>query len=155
VVISDGVLVNETIAQALPLLSQPLMRELSNKVERVRFQPGETIIRSKQTVEKFFMIAKGDVDVVLHGRGKDDLVISQLGTNDFFGEIELLRGGKSIASVRAGVENSVELLAISREDFNWLMAESPLTEKAIGDIVQKRLEEKKQSDRRKRRGLFR
>ncbi|MBT3314134.1 MAG: ATP-binding cassette domain-containing protein [Anaerolineae bacterium] len=154
VVISDGVLVNETIAQALPLLSQPLMRELSNKVERVHFQPGETIIRSKQTVEKFFMIAKGDVDVVLHGRGKDDLVISQLGTNDFFGEIELLRGGKSIASVRAGSENAVELLAISREDFNWLMAESPLTEKAIGDIVQKRLEEKKQSDRRKRKGLF-
>jgi hypothetical protein len=34
------------------------------------------------------------------------------------------------------------------------MAESPLTEKAIGDIVQKRLEEKKQSDRRKRKGLF-
>ncbi len=154
VVISDGVIVNETIAQSLPLLSQPLMKELSSKVEKLHFQPGETIIRSKEKVEKFFMIAKGDVDVVLHGRRKDDLVISQLGMNDFFGEMELIRGGKSVASVRAGSEKAVELLAISREDFNWLMAESPLTEKAMGDIVQKRLAEKKQSDRRKKGWFF-
>jgi ABC-type lipoprotein export system ATPase subunit len=154
VVISDGVIVNETIAQSLPLLSQSLMKELSNKVEKLHFQPGEIIIRNKEKVEKFFMIVSGDVDVVLHGRGKDGLVISQLGMNDFFGEMELIRGGKSVASVRANAENAVELLAISREDFNWLMTESPLTEKAIADIVQKRLAEKKQSDRRKGRGLF-
>jgi len=153
VVISDGVLVNETIAQALPLLSQSLMKELSYKVEKCHFQPGETILRSKESVEKFFMIAKGNVDVVLHGRGKEDLVVSQLGMNDFFGEMELLRGGKSIASVRAS-DKEVELLAFSREDFNWLMKESPLTEKAIGNIVQKRLGEKKQADRRKKKGLF-
>ncbi len=155
VVISDGVIVNETIAQALPLLSQSLMRQLSNKVEKLYFQPGETIIRNKESVDKFFMIARGDVDVVLHGRGKDDLVISQLGMNDFFGEMELLRGGKSVASVRASADGPVELLAFSREDFNWLMQESPLTEQAIGNIVQKRLAEKKQADRRKPTGLFR
>ena len=155
VVISDGVIVNETIAQALPLLSQSLMKELSNKVEELYFQPGETIIRSKESVQKFFMISKGKVDIVLQGRGKDNVVISQLGMNDFFGEIELLRGGKSVASVRAAVDSPVELLALSREDFNWLMEESPLTEKSIGNIVQKRLDEKKQVDRRKTKGLFR
>jgi CRP-like cAMP-binding protein len=95
------------------------------------------------------------VDVVLRGRRRDDLVISTLEKNDFFGEIELLRGGKSIASVRAWDEGPVELLALSREDFQWLMDESPLTEKAMGEIVQKRIEERKQVDRRKRRkGLF-
>ena len=154
VVISDGVIVNETIAQALPLLSQSLMRELSKKVEKIYFQPGETIIHNKEPVDKFFMIASGDVDVILHGRGKDDLIISQLGMNDFFGEMELLRGGKSVASVRASADGPVELLAFSRADFDWLMQESPLTEQAIGNIVQKRLEEKKQADRRKPKGLF-
>lgn len=155
VVISDGELVDETIAQALPLLSQPLMKELSNRVEHLNLHPGETIIRQKEPVDKFFLIAKGNVDVVLHGRRKEDLVIAQLGVNDFFGEIELLRGGKSIASVRAAADSQVELLALSREDFNWLMEASPLTEKAIGNIVQKRLEEKKQADRRKRKFVFR
>ncbi|MBT7075823.1 MAG: ATP-binding cassette domain-containing protein [Anaerolineae bacterium] len=154
VVISDGQLVNETIAQALPLLSQPLMKELSNKAEKINFAPNETIIRSKDPVQKFFMIISGKVDVVLHGRGKDDLTVSQLERNDFFGEIELMRGGKSVASVRAAEDTPVELLAISREDFYWLMGESPLTEKAIGNIVQKRLDEQKQADRRKRKRLF-
>ncbi|MBT3188417.1 MAG: ATP-binding cassette domain-containing protein [Anaerolineae bacterium] len=154
VVISDGELVNETIAQSLPLLSQPLMKALSNKVEKLSFHPGETIIHSKEPVENFFMIAKGNVDVVLHKRRKDEVVIAQLSVNDFFGEMELLRGGKSVANVRAAEDTPVELLALSRDDFNWLLKESPLTEKAIGHIVQKRLGEQKQADRRKRRRLF-
>ncbi|NQU31331.1 MAG: ATP-binding cassette domain-containing protein [Anaerolineae bacterium] len=154
VVISDGELVNETIAQALPLLSQPLMKELSNKVEHLHLQPGETIIRQKEKVDKFFMIAKGKVDVVLQGRRKDDLIVAQLGNNDFFGEVELLHGGKSIASVRAAVDSPAELLALSRDDFNWLMVQSPLTEKAMGNIVQKRIKETKLADRRKKKRLF-
>jgi len=155
VFISDGELVNETIAQALPLLTHPLMKELGRRVETHHFTPGETILERKKPVEHFYMIQKGEVNVVLRGRRRDDLVISTLEKNDFFGEIELLRGGKSIASVRAWDESPVELLALSREDFQWLMDESPLTEKAMGDIVQKRIEERKQVDRRKRRkGLF-
>jgi ABC-type lipoprotein export system ATPase subunit len=155
VFISDGELVNEIIAQALPLLTHPLMKELGRRVETHHFTPGETILERKKPVEHFYMIQKGEVDVVLRGRQRDDLVISTLEKNDFFGEIELLRGGKSIASVRAWDEGPVELLALSREDFQWLMDESPLTEKAMGEIVQKRIEERKQVDRRKRRkGLF-
>lgn len=151
VVISDGELVNPTIAQALPLLTHPLMKELNHRVETVHFQPGETIIHAKEPVETFFMIASGNVDVILHKRRKEDVTISQIGPNDFFGEIELLRGGKSIASVCASQDSPVELLALSREDFHWLMGESPLTEEAIGNIVQKRIEENKQADRRKKK----
>jgi len=155
VFISDGELVNETIAQALPLLTHPLMKELGRRVQTSHFHPGETILERKKPVEHFYMIQKGEVDVVLRGRRRDDLVISTLERNDFFGEIELLRGGKSIASVRAWDEGPVELLALSREDFQWLMDESPLTEKAMGEIVQKRIEERKQVDRRKgKKGLL-
>ncbi len=154
VYISDGELVNETIAQALPLLTHPLMKELGRRVEPVHFHPGETILEHKKPVNNFYMIQKGKVDIVLQGRRRDDVVISTLERNDFFGEIELLRGGKSIASVRASEEGPVELLALSREDFQWLMDESPLTEKAMGKIVQKRLEERKQADRRKKRRWF-
>jgi ABC-type lipoprotein export system ATPase subunit len=151
VFISDGELVNETIAQALPLLTHPLMKELGRRVEPIQFHPGATILEHKKPVNNLYMIQKGKVDVVLRGRRRDDLVISTLERNDFFGEIELLRGGKSIASVRASEEGPVELLVLSREDFQWLMDASPLTEKAMGKIVQKRLEERKQADRRKKR----
>ncbi len=154
VVISDGELVNETIAQALPLLSHPLMQEMAHRVERIHFQPGETIIHAKEPVDTFFLIASGKVDVVLRKRRRDDVVISQITKNDYFGEVELLRSHKSIASVRASIDGPVELLALPREDFNWLMGESPLTKDAISKTVQKRLEENRQADRRKKR-LFR
>ncbi|NOY99539.1 MAG: ATP-binding cassette domain-containing protein [Chloroflexi bacterium] len=155
IIISDGELVDETIAKALPLLSHRLMRELSRKVEHRTVPPNQTIIQRKQPVDKFFMIASGQVEVVLEGRKADDTIIARLGPGEFFGEIELTRGGKSIASVRVTPEGPVELLALSRDDFNWLMNVSPLTSEAMTRIIQSRLEENRTSDRRKRRRWFR
>jgi len=155
VFISDGELVNETIAQALPLLNHSVMQELGHRVKTLHFQPGATILEHKKRVDNVYLIQKGKVDIVLKQRRSDDVVISTLQRNDIFGEIELLKGGKSIASVRASIEGAVDLLALSREDFNWLMNESPLTEKAMTEMVQERLEERKGTDRRKKgRGLF-
>ncbi len=155
VFISDGELVNETIAQALPLLNHSVMQELGHRVKTLHFQPGATILEHKKRVDNVYLIQKGKVDIVLKQRRSDDVVISTLQRNDIFGEIELLQGGKSIASVRASIEGVVDLLALSREDFNWLMNESPLTEKAMTEMVQERLEERKGTDRRKKgRGLF-
>ena len=155
VFISDGELVNETIAQALPLLSHPLMMELGQRVRPLHFQPGATILEHKKRVDNLYLIQNGKVDIVLRERRSGEVVISTLGQNDIFGEIELLKGGRSIASVRASVEGPVDLLALSRVDFKWLMDESPLTEKAIVEMVQKRLEKRKGTDRRKKnRGLF-
>ena len=155
VFISDGELVNETIAQALPLLTHPLMMELGHRVRPLHFQPGATILEHKKRVDNLYLIQNGKVDIVLRERRSGDVVISTLGKNDIFGEIELLKGGRSIASVRSSVEGPVDLLALSRVDFKWLMDESPLTEKAIVEMVQKRLEERKRADRRKKtRGLF-
>lgn len=154
VFISDGELVDETIAQALPLLSHPLMKELAQRVKRASFQPGATILQQRKSVDNFYMIQSGRVEIILQGRFADDLVITSLGPTDFFGEISLLKGGKAIASVRASDEGPVELLALPREDFNWLMAESPLTEESICRTVQKRLEENQQHNHQQKRGLF-
>jgi ABC-type lipoprotein export system ATPase subunit len=150
VFISDGELVNETIAQALPLLTHPLMKDLAQRVRPLHFQPGATILEHKKRVDYFYMIQNGKVDIVLRKRRGGDVVISTLKRNDIFGEIELLRGGRSIASVRASIDEPVDLLALSRKDFKWLMDESPLTQNAISKMVQERLEERKRADRRKK-----
>ena len=155
VFISDGELVDETIAQSLPLLSHPLMKELARRVERQSFQAGAIILRQRNRVENFYMIRSGRVEIVLQGRFSIDLVITSLGKNDFFGEISLLKGGKAIASVRAADDGPVELLALPQEDFKWLMEASPLTEEAICRIVQQRLEENQQISRQKNTGIFR
>ncbi|MFZ5911867.1 MAG: ATP-binding cassette domain-containing protein [Chloroflexota bacterium] len=149
ITISDGVLINEVVAGALPLLSHPQMLAVTRKLERRALEAGETIIHKDEHVGHFFLIERGNVVVVLQGMRREDTVVARLGRGDFFGEIELLRGGKSIANVRAAPEGPVELLALARADFDQMLAESPLTQEAISNVVQERLQEHKVADRRK------
>ena len=116
-------------------------------VERVTYQPNEPILRQGQHVDYFFMVTRGMVEVVLCNRRKE-VTVARLGPGQFFGEVELIRGGQSIACVRAAPEGSVELAALPRAGFRQLVSDSALTEEALGKIVQLRLEENRIADRR-------
>ncbi len=148
IIISDGELIDETIAKSLPLLRHRHMLEFTKLIEERVYQPHETIIPRDQHVDYFFMIRKGEVEVILQEKKKDHIA-SRLSENEFFGEMELLRGGKSIANVRAGSQ-PVEVLALPRADFIRVMNESPITAEALGKIVQKRLEAHQIADYRRR-----
>jgi CRP-like cAMP-binding protein len=125
------------------------------KLAKTKVYPAKTTIISRdEHVEKFFMIHKGEVEVVLFDRKGGETIISRLKPGEFFGEIELMRGGKSIANVRAGAEGPVEVLTIGREDFKRVMDQSPITAEAVGKIVQERLKEHRTADSRTGRGFF-
>ena len=155
IIISDGELIDETVAVCLPLLKHRQMLAVTKKAERLVYNPTQSIITCDEHNDRFFMIAKGNVDVVLQGKGGTETIASCLLPGQYFGEIELLKGGKSIANVRASEKNGVEVLAIYRNDFLTLLRESPLTEEAIGRIVQQRISENQSIDsRNKIAGLF-
>jgi ABC-type lipoprotein export system ATPase subunit len=149
IIISDGELVNEAVASALPLLNHRQMLAVTKTAQRKRIEAGRTILKSEETVDEFFIIESGSADIVLTDKERSDTIISRLGAGQFFGEIELLRGGKSIASVRASGDGPVEVLALQRETFLDLLKQSPITEGTIGKIVQRRLQENRSADRRK------
>jgi ABC-type lipoprotein export system ATPase subunit len=150
IIISDGELIHEAVAQALPLLNHRQMLDVTKTAKFRQIETGKTILRREQKVDEFYIIASGVVEIVLVGKEREDVVISRLGAGQFFGEVELLRGGKSIASVRASGDGPVELLALPRETFLELLQQSPITEETIGKIVQRRLQENRSVDRRKR-----
>lgn len=147
IIISDGELINETIAKSLPQLRHRHMLEFTKLVEERTYQPHETIISRDEHMEYFFMIREGEVEVILQDKKKNDNVVSRLSSGEFFGEMELSRSGKSIANVRAG-NKPVEVLALPRADFARVMNESPITAEAVAKIVQKRLEEHRVVDYR-------
>jgi len=157
IIIADGELINETVAKSLPWLRHRHMMEFSKIAGTQAYSPKTTIISRDEHVENFFMIHKGEVEVVLEDRKQNETIISRLGPGEFFGEIELMRGGKSIANVRAGADGVVELLTIKREDFKRVMDQSPVTAEAVGKIVQERLDAHRAVDSRSSRpfSLFR
>jgi len=148
IIISDGELVNETIARCLPLLGHREMLDATRILKQFTYKPNSPILQQGQHVEYFFMIVSGTVEVVLRNRRKE-FTLAQLGPGQFFGEVELMRGGQSIASVRTMPGDPVELVALPREGFRQLIVNSPLTEEAIARIVQHRLEQNRSADRRK------
>jgi CRP-like cAMP-binding protein len=148
IIISDGELVDEAVAQALPLLHHRQMLAITKTAGRKHIEAGQMIISRDSQVDAFYILCAGTVDVVLTGKKREDTIVSRLEPGQFFGEVELLRGDKSIASVRAASDGPVELLVIARNAFLDLLKQSPLTEETIAKIVQRRLAENKSADRR-------
>jgi ABC-type lipoprotein export system ATPase subunit len=147
-IISDGEIINEAVAQALPMLNHAQMLKVTHQLRHQEVPAGATIIKKGQHIDNFFIVARGQVEVVLANSKQREVMLGQLGPGEFFGEIELIYGGDSIANVRAAPENPVELLALPHRDFAEMLVGSPLTEEAISRIVQTRLAENRTADRR-------
>ena len=151
IIISDGELVDETVAHCLPLLAHRQMLEATRHLEHLSYQPGSIILQQGQHVDNFFMVEAGAVEVVLIGKDRKGKRVARLEPGQFFGEIELVQGGQSIASIRAAADGPVELAALHRDAFVKLLGDSPLTEEMIGRIVQARLDENLAAARRQKR----
>jgi len=149
IIITDGELVDETVARCLPLLAHRQMLEATRALERFTYPAGSTILQLGQHVDYFFMVERGVVEVVLCGLKQKDTRVARLGPGQFFGEIELVQGGQSIACIRTASDGPVELAALHRDPFVKLLGDSLLTEEMIGRIVQLRLEENRSAGRRK------
>jgi len=138
IIISDGELINETISRSLPQLRHRHMLEFTKIAVLRTYQPNETILLHNQPVDHFFMIRDGEVQMISQEKNKAEAILSRLGPGEFFGDIELLRGGKSIASVRA-VDKPVSVFTLPQTDFLRVMQESPVTAETLEKIVEKKL----------------
>jgi CRP-like cAMP-binding protein len=92
-------------------------------------------------LEHFFIITSGEVDIVLNNPQCPEMHLARLGKGQFFGDVELMRGGGSIASARAAPGESVELALLPWEIFQQLLRGSPPTEEALTRVAQDRLAE--------------
>ncbi len=81
--------------------------------------------------DKFFIVTRGQAEVVLEGPDGSDIVVARMNPGQYFGEIELRHGGANIATIRAAADEGVDVVALDREMFDRLVAESPATREAI------------------------
>jgi ABC-type lipoprotein export system ATPase subunit len=142
IILSDGEIIDQTVSRALPFLSHPQMLAATQQAKKKKFAPKAVILRQGKAVDHFFMIVAGDVEIVVNTRKSNERSLARLGTGQFFGEVELIQGGKSIASVRAG-DNGAEVALLPKADFYKLIDGSALTRRAIQDTAVTRLAEHK------------
>ena len=139
--LADGEVINETVANALPMLNHRQMLKATKNLQPRCFAPGEPIIRQGEYNEHLYMIARGEVQVTLERESGWEETIAHMGPGQFFGEVSLLNPGRSIASVKAALHAPVEVLALGRSVFRELMDEAHALREAISQVVRERLTE--------------
>ncbi len=144
VIIADGEIVNEFVALALPSLTPQQMLEASQKAEVRHYAPGEPIIHQGEQGDHFFIITKGVAEVGLRREGAADVIAARMTPGQYFGEISLFSGTRTVASVHATMDAPVELLALDRETFKSLVDDSQAFHDTIRSVVQARLENNQQ-----------
>ena len=140
VLIADGEIVNEWVVKALPTLTHQQMLEATHRLKAERFQPGQVIMQQEQPGDRFYIIMEGVVNIALQRPGGSEVVVTQMGPGQYFGEIELLRHDRSVATVRAA-QAPVDVVALSEDAFMELLAESETTRDALQHVMRQRLRE--------------
>jgi energy-coupling factor transporter ATP-binding protein EcfA2 len=143
IILSDGEIIDQTVARALPFLSHPQMLAATKQAKRQKVDPGVTIFQQDEVVEHFFMIESGGGAIVADNQQGKEMKLARLGPGQFFGEVELTLGGHSIAKAQ-GAEQGAELALLPKELFYELIDGSPLTHQAIHEVAATRLAENNQ-----------
>jgi ABC-type lipoprotein export system ATPase subunit len=143
IILSDGEIIDQAVAMALPYLSHPQMLEATHEAEKKEFDSFNVILRQGETVDYFFMIESGAVEIVVNNEQSNEMSLACLGSGQFFGEVELTQGGQSIASVRAA-KGGAKVALLPKEKFYKLIDDSPRTRTSIQDVAAARLTENKQ-----------
>ena len=97
--------------------------EVARELEIERFAAGEVVFSEKDEGTNFYIINQGRVTVVRQGSGREAKEVGTLVAGDFFGETSLLYARRRSATIVA--ETDVELLALSKENFDRLLHRFP------------------------------
>lgn len=116
-----------------------LIRRLKQKVELVSFEPGELIAGEGTPADAFFLVRGGYVKVSAKA-GASDLALTYLRKGDYFGEAAILLDEPWPFSFSA-IE-SVELVKISRRDFEELLDSNPPLRDDLWRVTTDRLEQR-------------
>ena len=130
----------ETHIRSVPVFaSMPadFIAYLRERVELLRFSPGEVIVRQGDAADAFYLVRMGFVKVSERHPG-GDVVLTYLGRGSYFGEMGLLGGGVRTATCTA--LDHVDVVKIAGEDFALMTAKFPAIRGALERVAQERAE---------------
>lgn len=140
--IADGEIVNEYVAKAMPALSHDQLLLATRQAKVQRYDPGATILNEGTSGNLFYIVSKGSVDVILQRANATDVIATQMGPGQYFGEMEFIHGRNRSASVRASDRGGeVEVLTLNFDTLRDLLDKSEATRDEIHRIADERMKE--------------
>jgi CRP-like cAMP-binding protein/Fe-S-cluster-containing dehydrogenase component/ferredoxin len=124
--------------RAVPIfaeLTDEFIESLRDKVELLRFTPGQAICRQGEPADSFYLVRIGFVKVSQTHPG-GEMVLAYLSRGEYFGEMGLLKGDVRAATCSA--LDHVEVVRISADDFAKMSAEFPQVRQKLEATEQER-----------------
>src|SRR5205085_3032898 len=120
---------------AFAVLTQEFIAYLRDRVELIRYSPGETIVRQGDQADAFYLVRLGFVKVTERHPG-GEAVLAYLGRGSYFGEMGLLGGGTRTATCTA--LDHVDVVKIGADDFHLALTEFPALRAELGRVATER-----------------
>lgn len=125
-------------------LTEPVLRRLAGSFMERNYAVGTAIVRAEEPGNgHFYVLAEGEVSVLLEATDGKETVLATLHPGDFFGEMSILDEAPRAATVRA--VKSSRILILRREDFRRYLHECPELSFALLSELNRRL---RQSNRK-------
>src|SRR4029077_6155194 len=128
----------DTHLRAVPVfaeLTDEFIGGLREKVELVRYTPGQIICRQGDAADAFYLVRVGFVKVSQAHPG-GEIILAYLSRGDYFGETGLLHGDVRTATCTA--LDHVELVRMGADDFNRMIEQFPDIRQKLKTVEQER-----------------
>jgi hypothetical protein len=103
------------------------------------FQPGEIMVGEGAPGDSMFIIAEGTVKAYIKDRKGYPMMIKELSTGDFFGEVSVLTGKPRTATVTAATE--VEVLELDKKTLDTINESHPRVRQVLEEFQKKRAQD--------------
>ena len=127
------------LLRTIPLFSgvqDPQLAEIAAAAQNRKVARGTVIVRAGDTTDSLYILINGRARVMNSDEEGREVILSILGPGDFFGEMGLLSSQPRTADVVAN--GYCHLLALSRKDFNQLLASRPEARAKIEAVAKQR-----------------
>jgi thioredoxin reductase (NADPH) len=123
--------------RAFPEVPRDVVARATAGMQVLTFARGETVIREGDVADAFYVVARGEAEVVGRDKGGEEHVLNTLKEDQYFGELGLLRAEPRNATVRA--KTSLEVIRVSAESFRLMVESSKQTAEDIARVAQSRV----------------
>jgi CRP-like cAMP-binding protein/Fe-S-cluster-containing hydrogenase component 2/ferredoxin len=122
----------------LAALTPDFIDHLRDRVELLRFTPGQVICTQGEPADSFYLVRLGFVKVSQQRPG-GDLVLAYLARGSYFGEMALLTGTPRTATCSA--LDHVEVVRVSGEDFQLMLDRFPEIRRKLEEAAAEHMEQ--------------
>jgi len=104
-------------------LESEMLEELTEFFISEYYASGKIIINEGEQGDRFYVIARGKVEIVINPENDGEKIVNVLEDGDYFGEIALLKEVMRTATVRA--RTPCLLLSLRRRQFERVVSKTP------------------------------